>query len=263
MNLENVSVFNYWGQGYENMPQMIKKIYDNNLKFCNKNNINLILIDDKNVYDYITPHNRYNDLAYNFKSDIIRFYILDKYGGFWLDTDIIIIKDLNTIYSLFINQNNYDMILDVEHLWNEGIDGIKLGSASILLKKKSICSNYCLKYINDTLNNIEILNWNDIGPWTSKNVYLNYKERVAINNYEITSKGCNFICWIDNPGFNKDKWYFNSIQKAEIKANNLKNNKDCYYLITWSIYKENNINDDICEFVFNDKRSIFSYLINL
>ena len=46
-------VFQYWGQGLKNMPRFLKIIYNHNLKICEKYNIELILIDDDNVYKYI------------------------------------------------------------------------------------------------------------------------------------------------------------------------------------------------------------------
>ena len=61
-----LNVFQYWGQGFNAMPLFIKIIYKHNLEFCKKNNINLILIDDNNVNNYITPHLRFKTLDYNF-----------------------------------------------------------------------------------------------------------------------------------------------------------------------------------------------------
>ena len=254
------NIFVYWGQGYNKMPELLKKIYDNNVLICKEYNLKINFIDDINVYDYIIPHSRFKSLEYNFKSDMIRFYILNKYGGFWFDTDILIIKNLNKIHEFMINQTNYDIIVDVEHLWEEGIDGIKLGSASLYFKKQSICSKHCLNYVNNKLNNISDLNWNDIGPWAIRDVYKNLKNRIKVNNYEITKNGCNFICWNENPGFFKDNWYMDETI-AEQKAKKIYKNKDCFYVITWSIYKENDIKTDLIDFVFNDKKSVFSYFI--
>ena len=137
-----ISVFQYWGQGFDAMPLFLKIIYKHNLEFCKKNNLNLILIDDNNVYNYITPHLRFKTLAYNFKSDIIRYYILHKHGGFWFDTDVIIIKDLNNLYRTL---SGYECMLDVE--FNK-----KIGCCSLFIKKESSVSKFCLDYINDVLD---------------------------------------------------------------------------------------------------------------
>ena len=128
-----IKVFMYWDKGYKNMSPMIKTIYQNNVYFCNNNNLELILLDDNNINEYITLHKRFYELENNFKSDIARYYVLDKYGGFWFDTDIIIIKDIQQIYNLL--SEDIDIILDEEH-------HTKIGCASICMKNNSICSNY-------------------------------------------------------------------------------------------------------------------------
>lgn len=250
--MQKLNVFQYWGQGVNAMPKFIKIIYDHNLEFCKKNNINLILIDDSNVNNYIEPHVKFNKLAYNFKSDIIRYYILHKYGGFWFDTDIILIKDINSLYN---SLNNYECMLDIEY-------NNKIGCASLFIKKNSFVSKFCIDYINNILNTDKTLKWGEIGPYTVENLYKKYSHLILLNNYLTTKNGCNFICWNDDPGFNHIKWYLKSENIAKSKAELLDNNVDCYYLITWTIYKKHNMGNNLINKVFNDKRSVFSYFIN-
>ena len=250
---ENIlNVFQYWGQGIENMPLFIKTIYKHNLKFCNDNDINLVLVDDNNVYDYIVPHKRYKTLEYNFKSDIIRYYILHKYGGFWFDTDVIIFKDLNKLYKSI---SNYECILDIEH-------STRIGCCSLYIKKNSTVSKFCINYIDNILNKNKKLNWGDIGPDTADSLYKKYSYLIKLNTYETVKNGCNFICWNIDPGKNKKDWYLNSEHQAKVKADALKMNNSCYYLITWTIYRDNDIGDNLNNMVFNDKRSVFSYFID-
>ena len=119
------SVFQYWGQGLNNMPSFLKIIYNHNLEICKKYNINLVFLDDNNIYNYITPHPKFKNLTYNFKSDIIRYYVLHKYGGFWFDTDVIITKNLNYLY---MSIHEYEGMLDIEHK-------DKIGCSSLYIKK--------------------------------------------------------------------------------------------------------------------------------
>ncbi|MBI29111.1 MAG: hypothetical protein CMI95_04355 [Pelagibacteraceae bacterium] len=253
MSVKNLlNVFQYWGQGFNAMPLFIKIIYKHNLEFCKKNNINLILIDDNNVYNYITPHLRFKTLDYNFKSDIIRYYILHKYGGLWFDTDVIIIKDLNNLYESI---SGYECMLDIEY-------GIKIGCCSLFIKKQSSVSKFCIDYINNILDKNENLEWNDIGPDTVEALYKKHQSLILLNNYETVKNGCNFICWNKTPGINKQNWYLESENLAKSKADFLKNNINCYYLITWTIYRINDMGDRLNNMVFNDNRSVFSYFIN-
>jgi hypothetical protein len=247
-----LNVFQYWGQGYNSMPLFIKIIYKHNLEFCKKNNINLILIDDNNVNNYITPHVRFKTLAYNFKSDIIRYYILHKYGGFWFDTDVIIIKDLNDLYESI---KTYECMLDTEY-------DKRIGCCSLFIKKESSVSNFCVNYINDVLDKKTELVWGDIGPKTAEALYNSHLSSILLNNYETVKNGCNFICYDVHPGKNKKDWYLESKEVAKAKADFLKNNDKCYYLITWTIYRINDMGENLNDLVFNDERSVFSYFIN-
>ena len=58
------------------------------------------------------------------------------------------------------------------------------------------------------------------------------------------------------------KWYFQKEEDAKNKSTKLKNNNNCYYLITWTIYKIHNMKQNLNYMVFNDKRSVFSYFLN-
>jgi len=80
----------YW-DSYDNLPNSI----DNIIKY-NKEMIKtwkIIYLSDSNINQYI-PQNEYpkniNDIIVQAKSDWIRLYLLNKYGGVWLDASIIV-----------------------------------------------------------------------------------------------------------------------------------------------------------------------------
>jgi len=246
------SIFQYWGQGLNNIPSFLKIIYNHNLEICKKHNINLVFLDDNNIYNYITPHPRFKNLAYNFKSDIIRYYILHKYGGFWFDTDVIITKNLNYLYRSI---HEYECMLDTVY-------SNKIGCASLYIKKNSTVSQFCLNYINNVLNNRNNLRWGDIGPYTVRNLYKKHSSLILLNDIKTVNNGCNFISWKENPGYRKQNWLLSDNTLAELKADKLKNNNKCFYLITWTIYRKHNMGDNLNDMVFNDKRSVFSYFVD-
>jgi glycosyltransferase involved in cell wall biosynthesis len=248
-----LNCFIYWDKGIEAMPTMIKYIYEHNLFISLKYNFNLVLISDDNIEKYIDVHNRFFELKSNFKSDIIRYNILHKYGGIWLDTDVIILKNLNEIYSDFL-ETKYMCMLDIEHY-----DAI--GCASIFMKENTICSKYCVDYVNNYLDSDKPLEWGCIGPNTVRTLYNEYPDLIKLNTYEIVKNGCNFISRKDDPGHKKDKWIMDQID-AEAKAQDIYINENCYYVITWTIYRKNDIKDDIINFVFKNKMSVFYHLLN-
>jgi hypothetical protein len=250
-----VDCFQYWDTGLEGMPPMIRYIYDHNLDQSKKYNFNLILITDKNINEYCQPHSRFFKLKSNFKSDIVRYNLLDKYGGIWLDTDIIITKDLNILYNNLLNSKYYG-IVDVENKHNH------YGCASLVIKKDSELSKFCINYLNNYLDSNKPLKWGEIGPQIiTAALSTQLKEHVIINQYEETQKGCNFITWNDDPGYNKTKWLLENKDIAHKTALSLKNNPNCYYVITWTLYRKNDITEDIVNFVFNNPNSVFTYLV--
>lgn len=252
-----VNVFQYWGQGLSAMPPMLKHIHAHNAKVCARHNINLVLIDDLNVSDYITVHPKFKHVAYNFKSDIVRWSVLDRYGGFWFDTDVILIKDLDLICQ---NMGECECMFDVE-IPSRGCRGPKkIGCASIYMKKQSVCSNFCVRYVNQILAK-ERLAWDDIGPATAEMLYKEHQHRVKLNSYNSVKNGCNFITWAERPGYNKKNWYFNDAKKAMSRFQDIKNNPACFYVITWTIYRMHNMGADLMKRVFDDPRSVFHWFL--
>jgi hypothetical protein len=249
-----LNCFIYWDNGIEGMPPMIEYIYEHNLYISLKYNFNLVLISDNNITKYIDIHNKFFELKSNFKSDIIRYNILHKYGGIWLDTDVIILKNLNEIYNNFL-ETKYMCILDIEY-------DNSIGCASIFMKENTICSKYCVDFVNNYLDSNKPLECGCIGPNTVRTLYNEYPDLIKLNTYEIVKNGCNFISWKDDPGHEKDKWIMDQID-AEAKAQDIYINENCYYVITWTIYRKNDIKDDIINFVFKNKISVFHHLLNL
>jgi len=244
------TVYCYWDKGIEAMPPMLRSIYNHNLNMSNLYGFNICLLTDNNINEYTYLPPKFNSLAPNFKSDIIRFFVLHKYGGIWLDTDVIITKDMNILYNSFIHSGK-DVILDVEF-------GSKLGCASIVMRSRTDCSRFAVKYIMNQLAK-PLLKWEDIGPHNVESMYKTYPQKMIINGNNKVMNGCNFITWKENPGINKDKWYLHNEVAAHTTAQKLLNNNDCYYVITWTIYRQHN-SSNINRLVFEDKRSIFHHI---
>lgn len=249
-----INVFQYWGEGIENLPPFLKVINQHNMKLYTKHNINYFFINDKNVHEYISVPSIFYKLAYNFKSDIVRYYILHKYGGFWFDTDVIIMKNLNILYESI---NKYECILDVENYRNE------IGCASLFLRKNSVASKFCVDYVNYVLKHKVNLGWGDIGPVTAVNLYNKHPNLILLNKYDITKNGCNFISWTDEPGINKYKWYLSSSVEAQKKAKELKENTNMFYIITWTMYRIHDMGDNLSDMVFHDSNSVFFHLLQM
>ncbi len=88
----NNPIWQLWLQGKENMPPIVK--------FCTESIIkqnpdrNIILVTNKNLSEYVTlPEHiikKYNKgiISHTHYSDIIRLFLLCKYGGTWIDSTV-------------------------------------------------------------------------------------------------------------------------------------------------------------------------------
>lgn len=293
MNTKKLKVFQYWDSGVEGMPQMIADIYKHNLRLSQRYNFELILITQTTAADYFEfmmagGVRAFYRLASNYQSDIVRFFVLHQNGGIWLDSDAIILKDLNLSFKKF-QATNAQMVLDEEY-------DKKIGCASIMAKPNTVCSNYCMQYLLKKrwkillsfepnklkkpfkwlailplmvkiLGKLHLaklsprLKWVEIGPDNVEQLYLKHSDKIKLNTAEFTKYGCNFISWIDSPGYQSEKWLFNSADEAAKKANNVFNHSD--YVLTWTIYNKNNLPNPIVNTVFANELSVFHHFLKL
>jgi hypothetical protein len=87
-----------WFQGFENAPEVVKTC----LKTWKKYNKDwdIIELDNSNLKDYIKIDeviDNFNDkkISLTHQADIIRIYLLKKYGGIWVDSTLYCNRPLN------------------------------------------------------------------------------------------------------------------------------------------------------------------------
>ena len=112
-----INVFQYWGQGFNAMPMFLKIIYKHNVEFCKKNNLNLIFIDDNNVYNYITPHLRFKTLDYNFKPKIVNIEMPSEVmlnDSLWTELEFFV-----TVFDANNNLDQIKYLINTSNLTND------------------------------------------------------------------------------------------------------------------------------------------------
>ena len=94
----------YW----KKKPGYIDLCYQSVLHNCS-NCFDIILLDEKNIEDYLPEINKYNlkQLSIPQKVDFYRYLLLEKYGGLWIDADILVLKCLCPYYKKL---DKYDYI---------------------------------------------------------------------------------------------------------------------------------------------------------
>ena len=95
---EDYQIYFCWLQGKENLPPIIRCCY-NSLK-RNAGSYKIVFIDEKNFSNYvdIAPHImdkfRAGKITRTHFSDILRVNLLERHGGLWLDSTILVTEPL-------------------------------------------------------------------------------------------------------------------------------------------------------------------------
>lgn len=88
----------YWHQGIDNAPEIVKKCVESIKKYESDKEIHILSFDT--ISDYVDIPGHYYDLVRSGKmkiahfSDILRLYLLEKYGGIWIDSTIYLTDSL-------------------------------------------------------------------------------------------------------------------------------------------------------------------------
>lgn len=89
-------IWTCWFQGREQMPPIIEKCV---ASWERKNpDWQTIVVTEKNVEQYVPEINHFlerQDISWTGKSDILRLYLLEKYGGVWGDSSLFCNKELS------------------------------------------------------------------------------------------------------------------------------------------------------------------------
>ncbi len=92
-------IWTMWWQGEENAPDIVKSTLYYMREFAKKHEYEVIVIDKNNITEYVEiPETIYKKLEINKInlanfSDLVRFMLIDQYGGIWLDSTMYIHSD--------------------------------------------------------------------------------------------------------------------------------------------------------------------------
>lgn len=154
---EKPIIWLYW----ENKPNSLKPSYLNLcyktvLKHC-KDSFDIHLLDEKTVYKYLPDLRKdINQLMIPQKADYIRICLLYKYGGIWLDSDIIVNNDLKPMYDK-MEEEKVDYIGFGCHYKNCIDKGYPYPANWVMISKKNTkFMSECLKACNNYLDNYNV-----------------------------------------------------------------------------------------------------------
>ena len=167
------NIYIYWvGYEYKLILILRKLIY---LHSTSGIGYKVILITEKNINKYIKDIPDYfNELCPAFQADFVRVNVICDYGGIWLDSDTIVIDNLDSLFDLIETKNGFFIKENNDILWN-GIFGSK-PNTSIMIKWKT----EMIKKLNTKKGKIL---WAEIGNLMLKNIY--DEDPSLYDNYKI------------------------------------------------------------------------------
>ena len=89
-------VWTMWQQGEAQMPEMVKASIKTIKAFAERNECEFYLLTDETLADFInipidiTEKYKKKELSAAHYSDIVRFYLLCRYGGIWMDSTLFV-----------------------------------------------------------------------------------------------------------------------------------------------------------------------------
>ena len=160
-----MNVYIYW-EGFE--YKLIKKLRE--LMYLHIPN--LIFITDKNVKNFVKVFpDSYENLSIAHKADFVRVSVICDYGGIWLDSDTLVMENLDELIKIIEEKDGFFIRENNENICN-GVFGSKSNTALMLEWRRQI-----FEILNNTDSKI---GWNDIGSKILKNI-----DSTLLANYEI------------------------------------------------------------------------------
>lgn len=140
----NQNIWTLWWQGEENMPPLVKACNKQLRKNANGAKVILITKDNYKDYielpEYILEKREKGIISFPQLSDILRFTLLEKYGGLWLDSTIYTSKPIPKSYfeySFFSQHTKWCDTCFVQHnLWHGFCIGSQKGGKLVSFAKE-------------------------------------------------------------------------------------------------------------------------------
>jgi hypothetical protein len=252
----NKTVWMYWNRGLEGMPPLIRDIFESNRAVCARYGYEFELVTEANVQTYIPAlHARFSSIAPNFQSDYVRYSVLHRYGGMWIDGDFIVYGDPHKLL-MQLDRQDKDMLVAAEF-------ASKIGCAFIAAKPASATTEIAVNYVNLVLDNIVSLYWDILGPDCMIHISKKCPDRLLVLPGAITERSMNIAGWQKRPGINTYCWHKETPEEARECADYIRT-FDLPIIGTWTIYREccEEVGRKLPGIVLKDPRSIFAQLLS-
>jgi hypothetical protein len=166
------NIFTYWeGSKYK----LLTRLHEIKTSFSNKNTrFNLLSLNEENIDKYcdFRPKN-FDLLLPAHKADFYRVYLINKYGGIWLDADTLMMSDMKELFEQLEKHRGFFITENNKYIMN-GVFGSK---------KDTDLMNGWLEHIVQTIEAGNSLQWTALGNAYLTSLFI--KSRTKFENYRI------------------------------------------------------------------------------
>lgn len=100
--------FMYWGQGFDSAPPIVQACYAQAVRLHDHDEI--IFLDNNNLHDWVTLPPAVMEISQSKRaafSDVLRFELLAKYGGIWMDATCLPTRRLHDAYPDMVRSSGF------------------------------------------------------------------------------------------------------------------------------------------------------------
>lgn len=150
--VQDYQIYFCWLQGEENLPTMVRCCY-NSLK-QNAGHYKIVFIDEKNFSNYvdIAPHImdkfKAEKISRTHFSDILRISLLERHGGLWLDSTVLVTEPLEK-YKNLLEKPYFSQRWYKNKSYKNHITGISFGRWASFVQGTSILHNPLFVFIKE------------------------------------------------------------------------------------------------------------------
>lgn len=119
----------FWQQGFEHAPEVVQECYRSLKQHAGEHHVIALTGENLKEYvdlpDYVWEKHRRGIITHTFLSDIVRFALLAKYGGFWVDACDFFLNDTffkDAQHHSFYSVKGFENKIKItRQLWLDGI----------------------------------------------------------------------------------------------------------------------------------------------
>ena len=238
------TVLCYWDKGYAAMPKALRRVCDLNYQMCHRFGYNLVVMDDTMIGEILELPECYRELAPNYKSDVVRWLYLNKYGGIWIDCDVLLLGNLdrhfNAPYDLRVFGESNSNHLNMQHAPTQ----TTYASCILVMRRNSCVSNFAVECLYRRLKGAVpregVTEWTIIGPEVVADIVQaeQLANLVDLVPFSESKLGASYLQWSDVYSANdcartRGKIFKDSAETALATAKEIRHRTD--FFILWRL----------------------------